>query len=70
MIRKSLPRPTIIDASMFEHRKDLDIAYNMINEEMLVLLAHDNKNHPQKITRNYDVIHVLWYLFLWTTLSS
>ena len=33
---------------MFEHSKNLDIAQNMINEEMLVLMAHDNKTYPQK----------------------
>ena len=33
---------------MLEHSNNLDIAQNMINEEMLVLLAHDNKTYPQK----------------------
>lgn len=50
VMQKGLPRPTVIDASMFETVEDCksetSLAQALINEEMLVLLAHDNKTYP------------------------
>ena len=53
VIQQGLPRPSIIDPKMFEDVDEsagekLSHAEKLINEEMLVLMAHDNQNYPLK----------------------
>ena len=48
VVQRSLPRPTVIDKKMFANCPNIGVAENLIREEMLVLLAHDNRTHPQK----------------------
>ena len=48
VMQRSLPRPTIIDKEMFASDPKIGVAQNLIREEMLVLLAHDNRTHPKK----------------------
>ena len=47
VMRKNLPRPTVIDASMFDDREASRIE-KQINAEMLALMVHDNQNYPLK----------------------
>ena len=46
VVQRSLPRPTVIDKKMFANCPNIGVAENLIREEMLVLLAHDNRTHP------------------------
>jgi len=48
VMRKGLPRPTVIDPSMFDSEESLSRVEKLINEEMLVLMFHDNKTYPLK----------------------
>ena len=48
-MRKGLPRPSVIDPEMVNlNDKQLTHVEKLINEEMLVLMVHDNKNYPLK----------------------
>ena len=47
VMQKNLPRPTVIDVSMMEDEHETH-AEKLINEEMLVLMAHDNSKYPLK----------------------
>ena len=47
VMRKNLPRPTVIDASMFDDSEASRIE-KQINAEMLALMVHDNQNYPLK----------------------
>lgn len=54
VMRKNLPRPTVINISMFDleedkaRDKELLRIDKLINEEMLVLMVHDNQMYPLK----------------------
>mmetsp|Transcript_23269 Transcript_23269/g.27309 ORF Transcript_23269/g.27309 Transcript_23269/m.27309 type:complete len:86 (+) Transcript_23269:909-1166(+) len=49
VMRKGLPRPTIINRDMFKSEDEVTSRVEkMINEEMLVLMVHDNAKYPLK----------------------
>ena len=47
VMRKNLPRPTIIDPAMFAD-EDASRIQSLINAEMLALMLHDNQKYPLK----------------------
>ena len=48
VMRKNLPRPTIINPELFEETESCSDPKRLIKEEMLVLMVNDNKKYPQK----------------------
>ena len=48
VMRKGLPRPTVINPKMFDTEQGLSRVDKLINEEMFELMAHDNKTYPLK----------------------
>lgn len=46
VVRRSLPRPTIINAAMFGGASNT--AEQLINHQMFALIAHDNKKYPAR----------------------
>lgn len=51
VMRKNLPRPTVISTEMFEETEsteDNTDPKRLIKEEMLILMVNDNKKYPQK----------------------
>jgi len=47
VMRKNLPRPTVIDDAMFVD-EDASRVEKLINAEMLCLMVHDNQKYPLK----------------------
>ena len=55
VVRKNLPRPTIINTEMFDEIESssdkgqtTSEVQKLVNHEMLVLMVHDNKTYPMK----------------------
>lgn len=48
VMRKDLPRPTVINPDLFAPFKGQSEIEKMINEEMLILMVHDNQKYPLK----------------------
>ena len=48
VMRKGLPRPSVIKPALFAADESTSHAERLINEEMLVLMVHDNTKHPLK----------------------
>ena len=48
VMQRGLPRPSVIDPRMFEANKEASHTEKLVNEEMLVLMKHDNQTYPLK----------------------
>ena len=52
VMQKGLPRPSIISKDLFSNDQDESSHYSkaeqLVREEMLILMAHDNKHYPLK----------------------
>ena len=49
VLRKGLPRPTVISKdAILANSDDQTRVDRLINEEMLVLMVHDNSSYPLK----------------------
>jgi len=46
VMRKDLPRPTVVNPDLFAPFKGQSEIEKMINEEMLILMVHDNQKYP------------------------
>lgn len=48
VMQKNLPRPTVINKEMFDVDGETSRVEQLINEEMLMLMVHDNSKYPLK----------------------
>ena len=48
VMQRGLPRPTVINKGMFDADSETSRVEQLINDEMLVLMVHDNSKYPLK----------------------